>query len=183
MGTDTFYEDGALTIAEMKEFASFSGSTQRYIRRSLDVAFNPDIAISTWSRDPEETVSIQGQKKAYLTIPKIFTKMPTDTLYEDTSEFMGLLIAITTYDLNQNRLCAFGPYRFLYERLFGAQIRKWLPAAFCGTAALPYLHPVRRRELLQSISEAAATAPGWSMREPYFVPKWVDKVDASLTSY
>ena len=29
---------GALLISEMKEFASFPKATQRYIRRSLDVA-------------------------------------------------------------------------------------------------------------------------------------------------
>jgi hypothetical protein len=31
--------------------------------------------------------------------------------------------------------------------------------------------------LLQSISESAATAPGWSGREPVFWPEWVEKVD------
>jgi hypothetical protein len=42
---------------------------------------------------------------------------------------------------------------------------------------LPHLHPDRRRILLQSISESAATAPGWSSREPVFWPEWVEKVD------
>ena len=46
-----------------------------------------------------------------------------------------------------------------------------------STAALPHLHPDRRRTLLQSISESAATAPGWSSREPVFWPEWVEKVD------
>jgi hypothetical protein len=39
---------------------------------------------------------------------------------------------------------------------------------------LPHLHPDKRRVLLQSISEAAVTAPGWSGREPSFYPEWVD---------
>ena len=69
------------------------------------------------------------------------------------------------------------PIRFLYERLIGASSRPWLPAAFCAAAALPHLHPDRRRILLQSISESAATAPGWSSREPVFWPEWVEKVD------
>ena len=47
----------------------------------------------------------------------------------------------------------------------------------CAAAALPHLHPDRRRLLLQSISEGAATAPGWSNREPSFFPEWVEKVD------
>jgi len=36
-----------------------------------------------------------------------------------------------------------------------------------------------RRALLQSISEAAATASGWSNRQPAFYPKWVEKVEAT----
>ena len=48
-------------------------------------------------------------------------------------------------------------------------------AAFCGAAALPQIRPNRRKHLLQSISEAAATAPGWSQREPSFYPEWVEK--------
>ena len=61
--------------------------------------------------------------------------------------------------------------------LIGAGARPWLPGAFCAAASLPHLHPERRRALLQSISEAAATAPGWSSREPTFYPEWVEKID------
>jgi hypothetical protein len=62
--------------------------------------------------------------------------------------------------------------------LLGAWSRPWLPGAFCGAAALPQIRPERRKSLLRSISEAAATAPGWSDREPSFYPEWVDKVAA-----
>src|SRR3990170_4628047 len=110
---------GALLISELKEFAGFSKATQRYVRRSLDIAFG------------------------------------------------------------QDRLPSFASFRFLYERLMGASCRPWLPAAFCAAAALPHLHPDRRRTLLQSISESAATAPGWSSREPVFWPEWVEKVDVA----
>jgi hypothetical protein len=44
---------------------------------------------------------------------------------------------------------------------------------------LPHLHPDLRRKLLQSISEAAATASGWSNRQPAFFPKWVEKVEVT----
>ena len=54
-------------------------------------------------------------------------------------------------------------------------MRPWLPGAFCGASALPQIHPDRRKLLLHSISEAAATAPGWSDREPTFYPEWVEK--------
>jgi len=87
---------------------------------------------------------------------------------------MGPLLRVTTFDLAQERLAGFCAYRFLYERLLGADVRPWLPAAFCGAAALPRIRPDRRKGLLQSISEAAATAPGWSRREPMFVPDFVE---------
>lgn len=58
-----------------------------------------------------------------------------------------------------------------------AHARPWLPGAFCAAAALPHLHPDKRKALLQSIGESAATAPGWSAREPSFYPEWVDKID------
>jgi hypothetical protein len=49
---------GLLTFAEIKEFASFSAASQRYIRRSLDVAFDRKDAIELWSRDVVEAASI-----------------------------------------------------------------------------------------------------------------------------
>jgi hypothetical protein len=91
---------------------------------------------------------------------------------------IGKLLRVTAFDLGQNRISSFSQYRFLYERLIGAAARPWFPAAFCGAASLPHLHPTRRRMLLQSISEAAATAPGWSAREPAFFPEWVEKIAA-----
>ena len=52
---------GSLTLGEMKEFAGFSAATQRYIRRSLDVAFDRKDAIALWSRDAVEVTSIDAQ--------------------------------------------------------------------------------------------------------------------------
>ena len=42
---------GAMLISEMKEFASFPKATQRYIRRSLDVAYGRRDPIECWARD------------------------------------------------------------------------------------------------------------------------------------
>ena len=53
-------------------------------------------------------------------------------------------------------------------------MRPYLPAAFCAASALPVIRPVRRKLLLQTLSEAAATATGWSEREPGFLPEYVD---------
>ena len=56
---------GAMTLAEMKEFASFSSATQRYIRRSLDIGLERSDAIETWSRDKVEEAGIKVQMSLY----------------------------------------------------------------------------------------------------------------------
>jgi hypothetical protein len=177
MASTTRPADGTVTLAEIKEFASFDAASQRYIRRSLDVAFYRADAVAIWSRDVVEAASIRAQTKVYTGLDTIRLLVPTDSNLALLSAFLGPLVAVSAFDLGQDRLGSFSAYRFLYERLIGAQARPWLPAAFCASAALPNLHPVRRRQLLQSISETAATAPGWSAREPSFFPEWVEKVE------
>jgi len=158
---------GAMLISEMKEFASFPKATQRYVRRSLDVAYGRRDPIECWARDEGEAASIRAQARLYKQLDHLRLQVPDDSGLDMIEPFIGMLITIAD----------FAAYRFLYERLIGAAARPWLPAAFCAAAALPHLHPDRRRILLQSISESAATAPGWSSREPVFWPEWVEKVD------
>jgi len=110
----------------------------------------------------------------------IRANVPDDSGLDAMEPMMAPLVTMTAFDLGQDRLPDFASYRFLYERLVGAGVRPWLPAAFCSASALPHLHPERRRLLLQSISEAAATAPGWSNREPAFFPEWVEKIDLTI---
>ena len=169
--------EGAMTLAEMKEFAGFSAATQRYIRRSLDVGLERDDAMARWSRDVVEAASIRAQARIYDRLPEVRALIPDDSGLDAVEPFLAPLVTISAFDLGQGRLTGFSPYRFLYERLVGAEVRPWLPAAFCAAAALPHLHPDLRRKLLQSISEAAATASGWSNRQPSFFPHWVEKVD------
>src|SRR3546814_6520150 len=95
----------------------------------------------------------------------------------DLMPFYGPLIALSGFDLGQGRLPSFSSYRFLYERLLGARVRPWLPGAFASAAMLPSLDPTRRKALLETIPEAVATAPGWSIREPVFYPEWVEKCE------
>lgn len=178
MATALPHHDGSLTLAELREFASFSAASQRYIRRSLDVAFERSDAIAVWSRDKMEAASIRAQQRIYTGLHHARMVIPDDAGLGNLSAFMAPVLTIAAFDLGQERIDSFGAFRFLYERLLGAAARPWLPAAFCGAAALPHLHPCRRRILLQSISEAAATAPGWSSREPSFFPEWVEKVSA-----
>ncbi|MCC7393859.1 MAG: hypothetical protein IT553_03290 [Sphingomonadaceae bacterium] len=170
---------GDVAIAEMREFAGFSAKTQRYIRRSLDVGLNREDAVKLWSRDIVEAAGIRVQQRVYAGLNEMRTAIPDDSGIDTMGRFMGAMISLSAFDLGQGALDNFGAYRFLYERLLGAMVRPWLPSAFCGAAALPHLHPDRRKALLTSLSESAATAPGWSSREPAFFPEWVEKIDDS----
>jgi hypothetical protein len=163
-----------LILAEMREFAAFSGCEQRYIRRSLDVGLGRTDAFRQWARSSEETGSIRAQYAIYQDLNLLRTSLAAGDGLDAIETVMGPLLRVTTFDLAQERIAGFCAYRFLYERLLGAAVRPWLPAAFCGAAALPQIRPERRKGLLQSISEAAATAPGWSRREPKFFPEFVD---------
>ena len=62
---------GALALAELREFASFDPASQRYIRRSLDIAFDRNDATILWSRDKVEAASIQAQTLVYHSVPYI----------------------------------------------------------------------------------------------------------------
>ncbi|WP_446741609.1 hypothetical protein [Sphingobium yanoikuyae] len=132
-----------------------------------------------WSRDMVEEASIRAQARIYGRLDEIKAHVPDDSGLDQVEPFMAPLVTVSAFDLGQDRLASFSAYRFLYERLLGAGARPWLPGAFCAAASLPHLHPEKRRLLLQSISEAAATAVGWSNREPTFYPEWVEKVDLS----
>lgn len=165
----------SLTIAELREFASFTPCEQRYIKRSLDVGLGRQDAFKLWARDAEETASIRSQYLVYQELKALRGQVPGDSAFESLEGFMGKLLRVTAFDIAQDRLTCFSAYRFLYERLLGAEVRPFLPSAFCAAAALPQIRPERRKHLLQSISEAAATAPGWSSRAPSFYPEWVEK--------
>ncbi|CAM3137239.1 ER-bound oxygenase mpaB/mpaB'/Rubber oxygenase catalytic domain-containing protein [Sphingomonas antarctica] len=177
MGT-TRQATGAQALGEIKEFAGFPAATQRFVRRALDVGLGRRDAVDRWSRDNVEAVAIKAQARIYARLPDLRSLMPDDADIASAEPLMAPLITMTAFDLGQDRINGFGAYRFLYERLLGAAVRPWLPAAFCAAASLPHLHPERRRILLKSISEAAATAPGWSNREPCFFPEWVEKIEA-----
>ncbi len=164
-----------LTIAELREFASFDAAEQRYIKRSLDVGLGRQDAFKLWARDADELGSIRGQYLAYQDLKALRAEQPDEFALEGIGPFMGQLLRISAFDLAQEKLSSFSAYRFLYERLLGARVRPWLPAAFCGAAALPQIRPDRRKMLLQSLSESAATAPAWSDRAPSFYPEYIEK--------
>ena len=165
----------SLTIAELREFAGFSSAEQRYIKRSLDIGLGRQDAFKLWARDATENASIRSQYVAYQELKTLRGNIPAETGFDALEAFMGKLVRIAAFDIAQDRLTCFSAFRFLYERLLGAEVRPFLPSAFCAASALPQIRPERRKHLLQSISEAAATAPGWSAREPSFYPEWVEK--------
>lgn len=169
--TDT----ASLTIAEMREFASFAPAEQRYIRRSLDIGLGRQDAFKLWARDAQENSAIRSQYVAYQELKILRSTIPSESGLESIESFIGKLTRVAAFDLAQERIECFSAFRFLYERLIGADVRPWLPSAFCAAAALPQIRPSRRKMLLQSLSEAAATAPGWSDRAPSFFPEYIER--------
>jgi len=165
----------SLAIAEFREFAAFSACEQRYIKRSLDVGLGRQDAFKLWARDADELASIRSQYVAYQDLKALRRDPPVETSLDGVDAYVGKLVRVTAFDLSQGRIKCFPAYRFLYERLLGPMVRPWLPAAFCGAAALPQIRPELRKVLLQSISEAAATAAGWSPAAPRFYPEWVEQ--------
>lgn len=163
----------SLTIAELREFASFSEREQRFIERSLDIALGRGGAFKARSAEAGGGSNIRAQYLAYRELKRLRERIPGEQASGELEAFMGPLMRITAQDLALGRIESFSAYRFLYERLLGARARPWLPAAFCAAAALPQIPPMRRKTLLQSLSEAAATAPAWSDREPCFYPERV----------
>ncbi|MXO86870.1 hypothetical protein GRI38_12615 [Altererythrobacter aurantiacus] len=163
----------SVTIAEMREFASFTAAEQRYIRRSLDIGLARSDAFKLWARDSQENASIRRQYVIYQDLKNFRVELPDDVSTGALEAMMSKLIRLVAFDLSQERIESFSAIRFLYERLLGPGIRPWLPSAFCAAAALPQIRPERRKNLLQSLSEAAATAPGWSDRAPRFYPEHV----------
>lgn len=164
----------SMAIAEMREFASFTACEQRYIRRSLDIGLGRQDAFKLWARDASENASIRSQYVAYQELKALRAAVPSEDGFESIEGFLGKLARVAAFDLAQERIASFPAFRFLYERLIGAEVRPWLPSAFCAAAALPQIRPERRKILLQSLSEAAATAPGWSVAKPNFYPEFID---------
>ena len=69
---------GAMLISEMKEFASFPKATQRYIRRSLDVAYSRRDPLECWARDEGEGASIRAQGRLYKQLDHLRLQVPDE---------------------------------------------------------------------------------------------------------
>ena len=69
--------NGALLLSEMKEFGGFAKATQRYIRRSIDVAYGRRDPIECWARDEGEAASIRAQARLYKQLDHFACRFPT----------------------------------------------------------------------------------------------------------
>ncbi|MXO65605.1 hypothetical protein [Altericroceibacterium endophyticum] len=165
----------SLAISELREFASFSESEQLFIQRRLAAlrASSRMQSRGLWERLAAfaESEDEQSDPARYADLRPL---IPLATERSDYGEFLSRLIVISVEDLSENGLESFSAYRFLYERLLGARARPWLPSAFCAAAAAPQMAPDRRKGLLHSLSESAATAVAWSEAEPRFYPEELD---------
>ena len=146
---------------------------------SLDIGLARCDAFKLWGRTECENTAIRRQYVAYQDLKTLRELLPQEGAIGEIERLLGKLVRMAVFDLEQERIASFSAFRFLYERLLGAEARPYLPAAFCAAAALPQIRPDRRKMLLQSLSEAAATAPGWSDREPGFYPEFVEDVEAA----
>jgi len=175
----TLASTSTATISEMREFASFAPAEQRYIKRSLDVGLARGDAFKMWGRSEDDSASIRRQYVIYQDLKTARAMIPVNGAIGDVERFVSKLVRIAVFDLEQDAIESFSAFRFLYERLIGAEARPYLPAIFCAAAALPIIRPVQRKVLLQSLSEAAATAPGWSTRAAAFYPEFVEDAEAA----
>lgn len=161
----------SLSISEMREYAGFTAGEQEFITRSLDVFMARGDAFKAWGKASGGCATIRAQYLSYRELRALRDDLPATVTLDGLAQFMGPMVRIAAQDLVQDQIDSFSAFRFLYERLLGAAARPFLPAVFCAAAALPQVRPCRRKMLLQSLSEAAATAPGWSDREPAFFPE------------
>lgn len=175
----TLASTSTATIGEMREFASFTAGEQRYIKRSLDVGLARRDAFKLWGGVEKANTSIRRQYVVYQDLKALRGLVPGAGSGGEVERFLAKLVRMAVFDLEGEEIESFSAFRFLYERLLGADVRPYLPAAFCAAAALPQVRPAMRKVLLQSLSEAAATAPAWSNRAPVFHPECVEDVEAA----
>lgn len=168
-------------LGEMRDFASFSAGAQRFIRRSLDVGLKRCDALGCWARDSAEAAKIEEQARRYRIVDLVRACIPDDDSMEATECFLAPLITMSIADLAEGKLGSFESYRFLYERLVGPEVRPWLLSAFCAAASMPAIHPVLRKQLMESIPLQTVSAAGWSLRAPLFYPEWVEKVAEAVS--
>src|SRR5437868_952451 len=162
---------GEMMFAEMQEFASFGIEVQHYICRSLDIAVSQNTSPADWARSEREAADIYAQKQAYRLLPGIRAALPGPDGFMDSEAFLLPLIAVSTFDVTCGPIVSFAEYRFLYERLFGPNVRPWLASAFLAASASPHLPAEIRQALVKSVSSGLTDR--WSSAQPAYLPRWL----------
>ena len=84
----------SLTIAELREFASFTEDEQLFIERSLDVGLGRGDAFKQWSgRDSD---AIRSQYLAYRELRALREAIPCESSPDGVHAFIGALIRMST---------------------------------------------------------------------------------------
>ena len=166
------FRTASQTIAEMREFAGFCPHEQFHIERSLEIVRGPRPFLAAREAPAAGALPSRCRRHAAAQKELIATtaRVAADQPLEEAGEFLLALMLVTRYEIAGGMIESFAAYRFLYERLLGARVRPFLPAAFCAAAALPEVEPARRARLIASVGAAVLATPGWSMREPIFFP-------------
>ena len=99
----------SVTIAEMREFASFTAAEQRYIRRSLDIGLGRCDAFRVWGRNARENAAIRSQYVAYQELKALRHAIPNETGFDAVEGFIGKLTRVAAFDLAQERIACSGP--------------------------------------------------------------------------
>jgi hypothetical protein len=98
----------SLTIAELREFASFSEDEQLFIERSLDVGLGRGDAFKQWAG--RDTDAIRSQYLAYRELRALRESIPCESSLDGVQDFIGALVRITVQDLAQEQLASFSAY-------------------------------------------------------------------------
>src|SRR5262249_28798766 len=141
---------GLQIINEMGELARLPATAQRYIRRSLDIAFMRWDRLAEIARNSAEAKSIDRQTELYARLDSIRAAVPNGADAGQAGPFIAMAAELTAFDLGELKIRSFAAYRFLYERLLGAAARPWLLSLFVIGANLAQLNPGHRIELLKS---------------------------------
>ena len=91
----------SMTIAELREFASFTEDEQLFIERGLDVGLGRGDAFKEWSRKAGDKAAIRQQYLAYRELRALKDAVPCETSLDGIQDFMGALLRITAQDLAQ----------------------------------------------------------------------------------
>ena len=158
--------------AEMAEYASFSTASRIYIGMVLDCVLERGAWRDRWRGRISPRVADHAfsnmavQRELRKRLRRFWVTREGD------AEFTPLVMT-SSWDIASADLEHFAPYRFLYERLYGPEVRPLLPSAFAAAVLLPQ-HPVdRRMALLGTLTFAAVS----SCNEP-IVPTFYPDGDA-----